>query len=154
MNNFEFWRQISGLLFVVKNKQQITREIWHQNSKLFMAQIPLSRKLENPIFRFCNWRGYFCWSHWCRNRGNLEMGRWRTFHLHKLGRKRTEWIWKRKLLGDQLLPRVERYSLRWTRCKIFHLRITHQWVKARNTMYLEVAPILNPLNKFVSSCML
>ena len=22
MNNFEFWRQISGLLFVVKNKQQ------------------------------------------------------------------------------------------------------------------------------------
>ena len=26
MNNFEFWWQISGLLFVVKNKQQITRE--------------------------------------------------------------------------------------------------------------------------------
>ena len=52
MNNFEFWREISGLLFVVKNKQQITREIWRQNSKLFMAQIPLSRKLENPIFSY------------------------------------------------------------------------------------------------------
>ena len=50
----QFWILAANLWLIICCQKQTTnnkREIWRQNSKFFMAQIPLSRKLENPIFK-------------------------------------------------------------------------------------------------------
>ena len=49
----QFWILAANLRLIICCQKQTTnnkREIWRQNLKLLMAQIPLSRKLEDPIF--------------------------------------------------------------------------------------------------------